>query len=340
MGQKLTIKQIADMVGVSVAAVSYALNGKKGISDETRERILDVVNNTNYTPNVNSRRLILQRSFNILLVIDSEDSPFNNFFYVEVINSIVEHCTAAGYNTVLVKLTDDFDSSILKNTLLQHNADGIIFLCDISDELRGNISKLGAPFVVVDSQRKEPPYPSVYADYSKASYCAVKYLIESGHKNVAMLDSGDVPEYFMCTLEGYKQALSESGIAFNSDWVKSGISAETEMQIFMEKITGKSDAPTAIFCSSDFVAINVMNYLQRRGYVLPDDFSVCSIDDIVLARYHFPALTTVKIEKVSMGKLAVEMLDKIINEEETKTSIAMPSCELIVRDSVKKIELQ
>ena len=337
MEQKLTIKQIAQMAGVSVAAVSYALNGKKGISDETRKRILDAIQNTNYTPNVNSRRLILQRSFNILLVLDDGDSYFDNFFYVEIINSIVKHCMNAGYNTVLVKLTEDFESSVLKNTLMQHNADGIVFLCDICDELKNNIEELGTPFVIVDSQKRNPPYPSVYADYSEASYCAVKHLIENGHKNVAMLDSGNVSEYYMCTYDGYKKALSEFDINLNSDWVKSGIADENDIKLFIDNISGKSEKPTAIFCSSDFVAVNVMNYLQRNGYTLPDDFSVCSIDDIILAKYSFPALTTVKIDKMSMGKLAVEMLDKLINEEETQKGIVMPSCELIVRDSVKKI---
>ncbi len=339
MKKKLTIKQIADMAGVSVASVSYALNGQKGINEETRKRILDIVDKTNYTPNVNSRRLILQRSFNILLVINSEESPFNDFFYVEVINSIVEHCTSIGYNTVLAYLKSDFDSSVLKNTLLQHNADGIIFLCDISDSLKNDINKLGTPFVVVDSQKKKPDYPSVYADYSKAAYYAVKHLLDNGHKKIAMLDLGVVQEYYALTFEGYKKALTEYDIDLDSDLVRTRISTEEDIHNYMNELDNKSKVPTAIFCSSDFVAINAMNYLQKKGHVLPDDFSVCSIDDIILARYHFPSLTTVKIDKVSMGKIAVHMLDKLINEEETETSIEMPTYEIMVRESVKKISI-
>ena len=337
MKEKLTIKQIANMAGVSVASVSYALNGQKGINEETRKRILDIVNKTNYTPNVNSKRLILQRSFNILLVIDSEASPFNDFFYVEVINSIVEHCTSVGYHTVLANLKNGFDSSVLKKTLLQHNADGIIFLCDICDSLKSDINKLGTPFVVVDSQKKNPDYPSVYADYSKASYYAVKHLLDNGHKDIAMLDLGAVPEYYALTFEGYKKALTEHGIDLDSDLVKTGISTEEDIYGYLIELENKHKVPTAVFCSSDFVAINVMNCLQKKGYVLPDDFSVCSIDDIILARYHFPSLTTVKIDKVSMGKIAVHMLDRLINKEETETSVEMPSYEIMVRESVKKI---
>ena len=339
MNGKLTIKQIADLAGVSVAAVSYALNGKKGISDTTRKRILDAIDNTNYTPNVNSRRLILQRSFNILLVIDAKASPFDNFFYIEIINSIVENGMRLGYNTVLAKLADCFETSVLKNTLMQHNADGIIFLCDIESDIRRGIDEIGTPFVVVDSQKSNPSYPNVHASYREASCCAVRYLIENGHKKIAMLDAGDVAEYYMCTLEGYKEVLIENGIELNPKWIRTDVHDEISVQSYMEEIAKGDDVPTAFFCSSDFVAINLMNYLQRKGYVLPEDFSICSIDDIVLARYHFPTLTTVKIDKILMGKLAVDMLDKLIRGEETPTNITVPACELMARDSVKNISM-
>lgn len=337
MGGKLTIKQIADMAGVSVAAVSYTLNGKKGVGEATRKRILDTIENTNYTPNVNSRRLILQRSFNILLVIDADNSPLDNLFYMEIMSSIVDNGAKYGYNVVLVKLTETFEESGLKNTLLQHNADGIIFLCDISPDFQKSINKIGTPFVVIDSQRTNPPYPSIRADYNIASQCATKYLVENGHTKIAMLGSDNIPEYYMCTFEGYKNVLEEHGIDVKSEWIQSNANNDVAIKNCVQKLLDSDGVPTAIFCSSDFIAVNAMSYLQTLGYILPDDFSVCSIDDITLSRYHFPSLTTVRIDKEAMGKLAVDVLSELINGEETKINVTVPSCELVIRNSVKKI---
>ncbi|MBQ8248368.1 MAG: LacI family DNA-binding transcriptional regulator [Clostridia bacterium] len=334
MDKKLTIKEIAELAGVSVAAVSYTLNGKKGVSEETRKRILDTISSTNYTPNVNSRRLILKRSFNILLVIDGNDSPLNNFFYIAVINSIVKQAAGKGYNIVLATVNSADDTTVLENMLMQRNADGIIFLSDISSKLQGEIEEIGTPFVVIDSQKKAPPYPSVHADYTVAAECAVSHLTCNGHTKIAMLASDSIPEYFICTFEGYKQALSKAGLSVCPEFIHSSALDEDSVKNCIDTLLALPEPPSAIFCTSDIIAVDAMNHLQKRGYKVPDDFSVCGIDDIVLARYHFPSLTTVHIDKDAMGRLAVDMLDKLINGERVE-DIVLSSCDLIVRDSVR-----
>ncbi len=337
MGQKLTIKQIAQLAGVSVAAVSYTINGKKGVSEETRRRILDTISEMNYMPNVNSRRLIMQRSFNILLVIDSKDSPLSNLFYVAIINSVAENAAKRGYNIVLVTISGSEDTSMLENTLMQRNADGIIFLSDISESLQSDIKAMGTPFVVIDSQKKVPPYPSVHADYTEAAECAVRYLAENGHRKIAMLTSDIIPEYYMCTFEGYKRVLAEYGLSLCPEWIQTGGSDEREVEKNVLSLLSLEKQPTAIFCTSDFIAICTMNALQKNGYSIPDDYSVCSIDDIVLGKYHRPSLTTVHIDKDEMGRLAVDMIDKLINGESV-SDIVVPSCDLIVRESVSELK--
>lgn len=337
MSRNLTIKQIAEMTGTSTTAVSFVLNGKKGVSEATRKRILDVIDQNHYIPNVNSRRLILQRSFNIILAMDPNHTPFSDFFYLAVMEHIVETSSPLGYNVVLTMLSDSFKDSGLKTMLMQHNADGIIFLHDISSELQMEINKTGIPFVVIDSQKRTPPYPCVQGDYVRAAYCATHHLIENGHKKIAFIGSNRIPDFYMTTFEGYKKALMEYDLSMNPNWIQTDAHDEFSTKKCIQTIIESAPLPTAIFCAGDLFAIHVMNFLQENGYVLPDDFSISSIDDIALARYHYPTLTTVKIDAHDMGRLAVTMLDDLINKIDTDTHQLLRSDNLIIRNSVKRI---
>ena len=337
MSHNITIKQIAEIAGVSVSAVSFVLNGKKGVSEATRQRVLEVIQDTHYTPNVNSRRLILKRSFNILLAIDLNNSPLSNFFYSAVINYIVEYGSNLGYNIVLTTISDSFRDSRLEATLLQHNADGIIFMHDISNELQLNLNQIGIPFVVVDSQKNAPTYPCVQGDYVLASYCATRHLIENGHTKIAMIGSNRIPDFYISTFEGYKKAMYESALSIRPEWIQTDAFDDCSARKCMQNIIESTDPPTAAFCAGDLFAINAMNYLQEAGYSLPEDFSFCSIDDIALAHYHFPALTTIHIDDRLMAEHAVTMLDRLINNIDTETKIMVRSDHLIIRNSVKKM---
>ena len=113
---------------------------------------------------------------------------------------------------------------------------------------------------------------------------------------------------------------------------------ELSIKKCVKELIGCSQAPEAAFCASDLIAITAMNYLQDEHYSIPDDFSICGIDDIDLSRYHYPALTTIQIDKNAMGELAVNMLDKLINEEKTETNVVVPSDKLIIRSSVKNLK--
>ena len=123
------------------------------------------------------------------------------------------------------------------------------------------------------------------------------------------------------------------------EWIRSEAEADDENSA---KECGKAilrckEFPTAIYCTGDILAIGIMSYLQDKGYHLPEDFSICSVDDIILSRYYHPALTTINVDKDLMGRLAVEMLDHLIRGEETDTLITVKSDELIERSSVKSL---
>jgi DNA-binding LacI/PurR family transcriptional regulator len=331
---KITIKKIAELAGVSVPAVSYVLNGKKGVSEETRQRILAIIEDMEYTPNVNSRRLILKRSFNILVSLDTSVSTLNNFFYTEVLNAIVSKATELGYNTVLSSDTESQKKENLIDALQQGNADGVIFLRDIPSSLQERIEKAGAPFVVVDSQKTQPAYPCIRCDSEHASYIATKYLIDQGHRKIAFIGMDRLPDFYIRAFGGYCHALADGNLPIQSDWIQAGAYDEASAQRCMQDILDSPELPTAIYCAGDIFAIGAMNYLQDHGYAVPRDFSITSIDDIVLSRYYHPPLTTVQIDKCKMGTLAVEMLDHLIVGETVDPVVSIASDQLIVRKTV------
>lgn len=330
----VTIKQIAELAGVSVPAVSYVLNGKKGVSDETRERVQSIINDLNYTPNVNSRRLILQRSFNLLVCLDTSVSTLDNLFYTEVLNAIVSRAAQLGYNTVLSHDGVNERKDHLLETLSQRNADGIIFLRDIPSSLSQCIQQTGAPFVVLDSHKKEPPYPCIRTDLECSSYVATRHLIAHGHQKIAFIGMDRLPDFYVRSFGGYRRALSEENLPIQLDWIQSDAYDERSAQLCMERLLACQTLPTAVYCAGDIFAIGAMNLLQNRGYRIPEDFSVIGVDDIVLARYYHPALTTVHIDKQRMGALAVEMLDALISGQPTEQTAFIASDMLIERSTV------
>jgi len=332
---KLNIKKISEMAGVSTSAVSFVLNNKKGVSEETRKKILEIIERENYTPNVNSRRLILKRSFNIFLVLDNDITTLENLFYSTVINVIVKKANKLGYNIVLSLKTGSFEKSPLLQSIKQSNADGVIFLQDIDSETMYELNKIKIPYVVIDSQKANPEYVSVKSDYELSSYVSTKYLIDCGHKRIAFIGMSKIPDFYISTFNGYKRAISEHSLTFYPHWIQGDAYDETSAYNCMRNILSSKEIPTAVFCAGDIYAIGGMNCTYDMGYRVPYDISFSSIDNIPAAEYCRPKLTTIDIDKIEMGEKAIELLDAQISNNLTEKVYVVKSDKIIVRDSVR-----
>ena len=334
----ITIKQVAEMAGVSISAVSIVLNNRKGVSAETRSRIQQIIHETGYTPNVNSRRLLLQRSFNILVALDPRTSQLGDVFYATVLNHIVQRSAELGYNIVLTSNSAQYHGSALSNAIAQHNADGVIFFGDPTPDVQRNLTAGNVLYVVVDSQHTNPPYACVCSDYAKSAYAATKYLITKGHKKIGLIGMDRIPDFFLHSFTGYKSALEEAGLPAQMNWIHSSAYDEESARHCIQKIMQAPDTPTAIYCTGDILAIGAMSYLQEHGYVLPRDLSIIGIDDIALSKYYYPPLTTVRVDKKQMGDLAIDLLDELIRGVNTESIQMVSSEEIVERRSVCPIE--
>ena len=335
--EKVTIKKIAELAGVSVSAVSFVLNNKKGVSEETRQRVLKIIEELDYTPNVNSRRLILQRSFNLIVCLDDRISTIDNFFYTEILSAIISKGEKLGYSIVLSKSSSEDIRARFEQNLSQRNADGIIFMQDISERMQKSIEGYGIPYIVVDSHDTASSYHSITSDAENASYTATKYLVDCGHRKVAYIGMNRIPSFYFNTFSGYKRAMEELDLPVQMDWIQADAFDEESAMKCMERILESKSRPTAVFCASDIFAIGAMKAVTEAGCRIPEDVSFIGMDDIVLSRYCSPALTTMHIDKYKMGKMAVEILDNMINGNEVALKNQISFDQLIERETVCKL---
>ena len=331
--KKLTVKDIAKKAGVSVTTVSFVLNNKPGVSDTTRKRVQKIINETDFKPSLSSKKLVLNKSFNICLMMNAFSSPFEDLFYFEITRGIINRSMQCNYNVIISKPI--MSQSELPDLIYSGDADGIIFMQDISQTLIDKANACGVPFLVVDSHTNNDNITSLNPDYKKAAYDATLYLIRQGHTDIAMIASNVVPDFYNQTLSGFTEAMDENNLSVNPDFCN--ISAADEASAYTEakKLLERKNRPSAILCTVDSFAIEVIKCAKDMSLTVPDDISVIGIDDILLSRYIEPHLTTIGIDKVGMGTLAMDMIIQKIKGKRAE-NISLPM-ELIERDSVKTL---
>jgi DNA-binding LacI/PurR family transcriptional regulator len=335
--KELTIREIAKMAGVSPTAVSFVLNGKKGVSDQTRKKVEEIIRQTGFKPNVNSRRLFFKKSFNIAIVIKQTSSPFNDLFYFEITKGVMEKSKEAGYNVVFTEIMPMDNSFTLPEVILNRDADGIIFYQDTDQRILSQVDKLDIPYVVVDAHTTSQDFTWVTSDWQAGAYKATKFLLDNGHRDIGFIGSSFIPDYYVQAFTGFKNALDEGGLAINPAWMEITALDEETAYGCMERILDTKSRPTAMFCAGDIFAIGAMKCVKDRGIAIPEDISFISMDDILLSRYIEPALTTIGVDKVKMGILAVELLLKKMDGQNPE-SILVPTDEIVIRQSVKVLK--
>lgn len=332
---KITINDIARMANVSPAAVSYVINDRPGVSPETREAIRRIIEQTGYTPNLTSRKLKLHRSFNIHVVIGSVHVSFDDLFYNSAIERMLDVCNAHGYSLVLSN-TDCFERSALHRAIEQQDVDGVVFLQDVVAEALPTLQQQNIPYVVLDAHKLSAEHNCVYCDYGEAAHTATAYLLGRGHHRIGFVGTDRIPEFFQAACDGYRRALAEQDISPADAWVCRCADDRDVPDTVPQALTDDSTDLTAVVCATDLLAVTLMQRLAARGVAVPQQLSVCGMDDVLIARYCTPTLTTVEIDKQAMGEAAIHLLLEILDEkgEQTPRRICIHGTTVVERDSV------
>jgi DNA-binding LacI/PurR family transcriptional regulator len=336
MKQNLTITDIAEMAGVSKTTVSFVLNEKPGVSPETRQKVLSIIEKTNYRPTLNSRRLYYHKTFTIGVVFDKSVPIFDNLFAYSIMNALLKRCMHYDYALVYCEYSMAGDVPVLPPNVINKDMDGLVFLRDIPLTLISKLHELEMPFVVADDHSEHGALHTVKADYALAAQTAVDYLISQGHREIGFMGNMNLPAFYIQILSGYQKALKTAGRLMDLSWFFDKVHNPGDVERCVEKMVESGSLPTAIFCMEDILAISLIRCLQKHGLRVPEDVSVVSIDDIILSSRIYPALTTVSLDKDALGSYAVDILMDLINGKDSE-SITISSNNLIIRESVKAL---
>ena len=331
---KLTIKELAKLAGVSQTAVSFILNGKPGVSEQTRQKVLEIIEQTNYKVDRNSQRLALKKSFNICLAYLETSSPFDDLFYFEVAKGMLSKSSEFGYNIVLCKIEVAKNHYKLPDVITSCDTDGIIFFQDINPQIMYEIESYGIPCVVVDVHAEAGQVPSVSHNAEQYTYEGVSFLLQNGHTEIGIISSCYISDFWMQIFSGYTKALSEHGLFINPAWVQNSAVNEDGAYACMDRILRAGPTPTAIFCGGDIFAIGAMRCLKDRGIHVPDQISIMGVDNIILGTYVDPPLTTINLDKLEMGEIAIGLLIQKI-EGKPCESVVLNHSGIIQRGSVR-----
>lgn len=331
-----TLKDIARLAGVSTSTVSHVINKSRFVSDEIAERVNNAAQQLNYAPSALARSLKMNRTKTIGMLVTTSTNPF----FGEVVKGVERSCYHQGYNLILCNTEGDnqrMKASI--NTLLQKRVDGLLLMCSTLEGERLDVFDRypDIPIVVMDWGPILFASDKIQDNSLQGGYMAAKHLIECGHKEIGCITGPLIRHQAQMRYEGYKRALAEAGIAINPDWiVESDFECEGGYQAF-EKLYQRGKLPSALFVSNDMMAMGVIQAASQRGLRVPDDLSLIGYDDVHIAKFMTPALTTIHQPKYRLGKAAVDTLLYRLENPDTTAQVVQLEPTLVVRNSVRKL---
>ncbi|EGR1263157.1 substrate-binding domain-containing protein [Vibrio cholerae] len=331
-----TMKDIARLAGVSTSTVSHVINKSRFVSDEIAERVNNAAQQLNYAPSALARSLKMNRTKTIGMLVTTSTNPF----FGEVVKGVERSCYHQGYNLILCNTEGDnqrMKASI--NTLLQKRVDGLLLMCSTLEGERLDVFDRypDIPIVVMDWGPILFASDKIQDNSLQGGYMAAKHLIECGHKEIGCITGPLIRHQAQMRYEGYKRALAEAGIAINPDWiVESDFECEGGYQAF-EKLYQRGKLPSALFVSNDMMAMGVIQAASQRGLRVPDELSLIGYDDVHIAKFMTPALTTIHQPKYRLGKAAVDTLLYRLENPDTTAQVVQLEPTLVVRNSVRKL---
>ena len=326
----ISIKDIAQMAQVSHSTVSRALHHSPLVNGETGDRIRQIARRVGYRPSAAARSLVTKKTWMIGVVVTTIADPF----VAELVSGIEETANEHGYSVFLANSNADPERELrVVHSFHERLVDGILVTASRVGALYlPRLTELKAPIVLINNQHPGEFAHSVVIDNVTASRAATAHLIQLGHRRIAYI--GDRCGFQSDTerFTGYRQALDLAGLAFWPELVVHGAGHAESGGPALETLLSLAQPPTAVFCYNDMTALGALRTLHARGLSVPDDISLVGFDDLFIASYTQPLLTTVRQPRQQMGRMAMEMLLKLCAGQEATSSVKV-SGELIVRES-------
>lgn len=320
----VTVKDIAKMCNVSPSTVSNILNGRPNVGEETRERVMKVVQEVGYHPNYFASAMRKQNSKSVCIVVED----LNQFTTNPIVVAIMAYCEDRGYRTFLINLrmydrwkdTWYRDRNKLLNALLPAlqeaetlKVDGVIYVAGHARELDIFPEDFEIPIVIAYAAAEQDRYPSVLIDDIQGGYDMGKYLVSMGHRKIGIVTGVERNLHTKYRLNGFQKALMEEGVLYNPQCTFHGNwQRESGYRLGPEVLAADV---TVVWCMNDQMAAGVYDYLYENGRVPGKDISVAGFDNMDNSSYMYPRLTTNEIQFEEIGKRAAECLIRTLEED-------------------------
>ncbi|WP_318473252.1 substrate-binding domain-containing protein [Photobacterium leiognathi] len=332
-----TMKDVAKLAGVSTSTVSHVINKTRFVSEEISERVNKAAKELNYyAPSALARSFKVNRTKTIGMLVTTSTNPF----FGEVVKGVERSCYQQGYSLILCNTEGDHQrmhESI--NTLLQKRVDGLILMCATLEGEHFDIFEHYAdiPVVVMDWGSMQFTSDKIQDNSLRGGYMAAKYLIDAGHSEIGCITGPLDRIQAEMRYNGYLQAMDEAGFSVEPSWVvEADFECEGGYNAFTQ-LHANGTLPSALVVANDMMAMGVINAANELGIQIPEQLSIIGYDDIHIAKFMSPSLTTIHQPKYRLGQAAVETLLTRLDEPETAPRIIELEPTLVERNSVKSL---
>ena len=333
--KKPTQSDVARLAGVSRATVSYIINGKDNqgvpISDETRQRVLEAVEELGYVVNAGAQALRSgdTKTIGVMLPI------YQNPFFWDILNGISKEANESGYKVLLANsVLDEEQTGQTVSELAEQRVDGLIFMIEfesLPDKAMEQLLKSTHPIVEISSSFSE--FDLIKQGYGEATKALLSHLLELGHHQIAFIYGVHKPEQGLDRLVAYRQGLNEAGIQIDESLIyRCGPTMEDGYHA-TRTVLQADNPPTAIITLNDLLGVAAISAATDLGLRVPNDVSIAGFDDIPFARFVVPKLTTVASNPEQNGRNAVQLLLKRLKEPDRPHEVITARWKLIVRES-------
>ncbi len=336
------IKEVATAAGVSVSTVSLVVNNKPGISEATRKKVFQAMQEVGYQMPYsllgNGKRKNSLRSIQLILYKKHGNVVSDTPFFAKLLEGVEMEAKKRGFGLLISYINEGEIIEQLQNCL-SSGSEGIILLAtEMSDKDLAPFVHAGVPCVILDSYFQEISMDTIVINNTQGAYLATRYLGQKGHKKIGYLQSNVFINNFEERKHGYLTALRDMEISYDERLIfPIGSSVETAYADMKKLLNQNPILPTAFFADNDIIAIGAIKALKELGISIPEDVSVVGFDDMPMCEVFDPPLTTVYVPKQYMGMMAVERLMSRMEGMTDMTVKVEINTKLIVRQSVKEL---
>ncbi len=331
----VTIKDVANAAGVSISTVSKVLNGHYSISQETQERVRQVIRDLNYYPSASAQSFAKGATRSVIALADlGPNAAFSNPHMFEILAGLEETLRAKNYRLTLCGAQPATACEMAEELISRRSADALaVHVSVMTHQLAALLVRTHFPHIVLGLPNFDSQVCWIDINNVYSGIIAAAHLAGEGYRRIAFLGGQDYDRISAHRQEGVRQGLEDAGLALDNQYIWQGDSTWADGQRMTRKLLSRQPLPDAVVCANNYIALGCVSAIQERGLAIPGEIAVMTFDDHPFAQIMEPPLTVVDIDVRGMGSQAGRFLLDIIRHPNTQVQTYVTTSNLMARQS-------